>query len=133
MYYKALEIAVKYHYGQKDKAGLPYIMHPMAVAKKAQTDDERVVGILHDVVEDTVYTEGMLRRDFPEHISDAVMAMTRKYEEPYADFVLRAKENPIARNVKMYDIEHNMSDRGVKIKDSLMARYVKAYAVLGGD
>jgi (p)ppGpp synthase/HD superfamily hydrolase len=133
MYYKALEIAVKYHYGQKDKAGLPYIMHPMAVAKKAQTDDERVVGILHDVVEDTVYTEGMLRRDFPERIADAVMAMTRKHDETYADFVLRAKENPIARNVKMYDIEHNMSDRGVKIKDSLMARYVKGYAVLKGD
>jgi (p)ppGpp synthase/HD superfamily hydrolase len=133
MFTKAFDIAVFYHAGQKDKAGKPYILHPLAVALKSETLDEQIVAILHDVVEDTVYTEEMLRHDFPEYIADAVMAMTRRKGEIYADFVLRAKENPIARKVKMYDMEHNMSDRGVKIKDSLMARYKKGYAVLKGE
>lgn len=138
MFDKALELATKGHRGQEDKAGKPYILHPIAVALKAKTLDEEVVALMHDMVEDfefTKYTEEMLRADFPEHIADAVMALTRHAygEETYADFVLRAKANPLARIVKMYDMEHNMSDRGVKISDSLMERYKKGYAVLKED
>jgi (p)ppGpp synthase/HD superfamily hydrolase len=133
MFSKALRIATKYHEGQFDKAGKPYILHPIAVAMKAQTQAEEVVALLHDTVEDTDYTEEMLREDFPKHIADAVIAMTKREGETYVEFVLRIKETPVARKVKMYDMEHNMSDRGVKIKDSLMERYKKGYAVLKED
>jgi (p)ppGpp synthase/HD superfamily hydrolase len=132
MFLKAIALATEYHAGQVDKAGKPYVLHPLAVAQKAQTLDEQVVALLHDMVEDTAYTEEMLRYDFPKVIADAVMALTRMEGETYADFVLRAKANPLARKVKMYDMEHNMSDRGVKIPDSLMKRYKKGYAVLKG-
>jgi (p)ppGpp synthase/HD superfamily hydrolase len=130
---KAFNIANTYHSDQVDKAGRPYILHPIAVYLKAMTEDEKIVAILHDVVEDTIYTEEMLRSDFPEHVANAVMAVTKREGESYTEFILRAKENPIARAVKGYDMEHNMSSRGVAIPDSLMDRYVKHYKILKED
>ena len=122
-----------YHLGQRDKAGMPYFLHPLAVMERVDKFDEKVVALLHDVIEDTHYKEEQLYEDFPKHIADAVMAMSKLEGEVYADFVLRAKADPIARVVKIADMEHNMSDRGVKIKDSLMQRYVKNLAVLKKD
>jgi (p)ppGpp synthase/HD superfamily hydrolase len=103
----AQEFARRAHRGQTDKAGVDYIRHPMAVAEKVYTDDAKVVALLHDVLEDTEVSEATIRAMFGGTIADAVVALTRRPGEPYMDFVARAKENPIARVVKIADIEHN--------------------------
>ena len=85
---KAIDIAAKYHEGQKRKGGaLPYIVHPFSVAwiLSEYTDDEDVIvaGLLHDLLEDTPYTEKEMCRDFGRRVTDAVLAVTeaRKYGE----------------------------------------------------
>jgi (p)ppGpp synthase/HD superfamily hydrolase len=103
----ALEIATRAHKNQVDKAGAAYILHPMAVAEKVSGEDEKVVALLHDVIEDTDINEASLRILFGDKIADAVLALTRKSGETYMDFIARAKANPLARKVKIADIEHN--------------------------
>ena len=76
---KALEVAIKAHKGVVGKDGLDYVFHPITVALKCKTDDEKVVALLHDVVEDTPTTLDDLRKEgFPEYIVEAVDAVTEK-------------------------------------------------------
>lgn len=103
----AQEIAYRYHLGQKDKVGKPYFLHPFMVAYMVETDEEKIVAFLHDVIEDTEYTEEMLREDFPEKIADAVMAMTHKEDEKYDEYIKRVAKNRLARKVKIADMKHN--------------------------
>ena len=97
------------HEGQYDKAGREYRYHPLAVSEMVDTEDEKIVALLHDVLEDTEVAEEMIRSLFGDIVADAVVALTRKDGEDYMDFVRRAGENPIARKVKLADLEHNMN------------------------
>ncbi|AYB37581.1 bifunctional (p)ppGpp synthetase/guanosine-3',5'-bis(diphosphate) 3'-pyrophosphohydrolase [Brevibacillus laterosporus] len=105
---KAIVIAIKAHAGQVDKGGNPYILHPLKVMLKMSTEEEMIVAVLHDVIEDTkVNAHDLIRAGFTESVIDAVIALTRQDGETYVDFIKRAKCNPIARKVKMEDIEDN--------------------------
>lgn len=106
---KALVIATKAHEGQKDKAGSPYILHPIRVSNRCLTDEEKIVALLHDVIEDTnVSASDLLASGFPRNIVEAVLSVTRNEGESYEDFVIRSKQNPIGRQVKLHDLEDNM-------------------------
>ena len=106
---KAVEIAAKGHSEQKDKSDAPYILHPLRVMSRVNSIDEKIVAILHDVIEDTAYTESDLRRaGFSDKVVDAVLCLTKKAGESYDAFVDRAKSNPLARAVKIADIEDNL-------------------------
>lgn len=106
---RALEIAWEAHKGQKDKAGKPYIFHPIAVALRGKTEEEKIVGLLHDVIEDTPITFDTLRKEgFSEVILEAINSVTKFSSEEYTEFILRAKENKIGREVKIHDLLENM-------------------------
>lgn len=106
---RALEIAAGAHRGQRDKAGQPYILHPLRVMQACGTDEERIVAILHDVVEDSDWTLDDLRGEgLAEDLVAAVDAMTRRENETYAEFVDRASRHPIARAVKIADLRDNL-------------------------
>lgn len=106
---RAIEIAVAAHDGQGDKAGAPYILHPLRVMLKMHTDEERIVAVLHDVVEDSDWTFDALRNEgFSLTIIAALACVTKQDGESYENFVQRAASNPIARRVKIADIEDNM-------------------------
>lgn len=106
---KALQIAIKVHDGQTDKAGAPYIFHPIRVADRCSTDEERTVALLHDTIEDTEVTpEYLLSEGFPRNIVDAILSVTRNEDESYEDFIRRTRLNPIGRQVKLHDLEDNM-------------------------
>jgi (p)ppGpp synthase/HD superfamily hydrolase len=109
---RALAIAKAAHMGQVDKAGAPYISHPMRVCAALDRVDEKIVGLLHDVVEDAPgWTFDRLRREgFSELVVAAVDALTRRPDESYSAFIDRAKANPLARVVKLADLADN-SDR----------------------
>ena len=107
---KAIEIAVEAHRGQIDKAGKEYILHPMRVMLRGRNDTEMIVGILHDVVEDTPITIGMLRLEgFSEDILTAIECVTKRRGESYGTFIDRVLTNPLATQVKLYDMEDNMN------------------------
>lgn len=107
---KAIQLAVKHHSGQVDKAGQPYIMHLIRVMIKGQTDTEKICGVLHDIVEDTDCTFQALKDEgFSDEIIDIVSCVTKINNEPYEDFISRILKNPIAVKVKINDLEDNMN------------------------
>ena len=128
----AIALAVDAHRGQSDKSGQPYILHPLRVMFRCTTDAQRIVAVLHDVVEDTGRTFDDLRKlGYPEDLLAALDCVTKREGESYEAFVERAAANPIARAVKIADIEDNLDLRrlpGVAEKDiERLARYVKAW------
>ena len=102
------EYAARKHEGQVDKAGVPYINHPRAVAAKLDSDVEKTIALLHDTVEDTDATVEEIREMFGEEIADAVEVLTHPKDEPYMDYIRRIWKNRLARDVKLADLEHNM-------------------------
>lgn len=108
MFDLALKIATDAHRGQFDKAGAPYINHPIAVANLVKNDDARIVALLHDVLEDTNITvNNLIHYGFNKTIIDAIVILTRKIDEDYEQYLERVKSNSIALEVKIADLTHN--------------------------
>ena len=108
---KAMRIAYDAHAGQLDKGGDPYVFHPFYVAERMPDEVSVCVALLHDVVEDTEVTLQDLACDFPAEVIEALGLLTHEDGVPYLDYVAAAAANPIARRVKLADLEHN-SDEG---------------------
>lgn len=136
---KAILLATRAHAGQTDKSGGPYLLHPLRVMLKLQGDEARQAAVLHDVVEDTPITLEMLRQEgFSEAVVTAVDALSRRAGEAYADFIQRLKVNPIARRVKLADLEDNMDLRRLNPPFTprdldRMERYRRAWTELQDD
>ena len=129
---RALCIAVDAHKGQiREYSGEPYIVHPIAVFQGVDGEDAKVVALLHDGIEDSDIELESLYQVFPKRIVDAVDGVTRRDDESYGDFILRVKENELARIVKIADIEHNMST--LPGNHNLRDRYEKALRELKGE
>lgn len=111
---QALEIAKNAHKGQKDRGGHDYIYHPITVALHCETEDEKVVALLHDVVEDTDVTLDDLQ-SFGTEIVMAVDAITKKEGQTLEEYLNIVKDNEIARKVKIQDITHNMDSTRLKV------------------
>lgn len=106
---QAILLAVQAHQGQVDKVGQPYILHPLRVMFSLQTVDERIVGVLHDLIEDTAYTLDDLRqRGVPDELLAALDCLTRREGESYQAFIERIRPNALARRVKLADLQDNM-------------------------
>lgn len=106
---RAIEIAASAHAGQVDKAGQPYILHPLRLMLAVKNESERITAILHDVVEDTEITIDDLKSEgFSETVLDAVLALTKIKGESRMAAAKRALQNPIARVVKLADVTDNM-------------------------
>jgi (p)ppGpp synthase/HD superfamily hydrolase len=111
---RAIVIAAEAHDGQIDKAGAPYILHVLRVMLSMETVEERIVAVLHDIVEDTPWTLDALRTEgFSEAIVHAVDALTHRDGESYEAFVDRAGADPIGRRVKIADLKDNSDLRRI--------------------
>lgn len=136
---RAIQIATEAHKGQLDKAGRDYIGHPLRVMEMGKTEDEKIVGVLHDVIEDTDWTfEKLEAEGFSREVIEALKCVTKLSEnENYDDFIERVKKNPLAVAVKINDLTDNMdirrlpylSDKDVK----RLKKYLKAYKKLTGE
>jgi (p)ppGpp synthase/HD superfamily hydrolase len=129
---QAIVFAANYHAGQEDKGGEPYILHPLRVMMKMETEDEKIVAVLHDVLEDTEATEEEILEHFGYPVVNAVIALTRREEETYADYIDSLGANLLARKVKLVDIQDNL-DPNRKLPEayaSLRSRYRKALLTL---
>jgi len=136
---KAIKIADKAHKGQKDKYHAPYIAHVMRVMEYGKTMDEKIVGVLHDVVEDNPveFSLDFLRNEgFPEYIVFAISCLTKfDPDENYDEFVKRTERSPLAVAVKLNDLRDNMDLRrvtGELVPKDLKRfnKYLKAYHYL---
>lgn len=132
---KAIEIAVEAHRGQIDKAGKIYILHPIRVMMRGKNETEMIVGILHDTIEDTPITIEMLRQEgFSEEILSALACITKERNEDYGHFIDRVLQNPLATQVKLYDIEDNLNRERIPYPTSRdaarFAKYEKYHQVV---
>ena len=136
---RAIEIATQAHQGQFDKSGKDYIGHPLRVMAMGKTEEEKIAGVLHDVVEDSDWTfEALEAEGFSQEIIAALKCVTKLSEnENYDDFIERVKKNPLAVAVKINDLTDNMdirrlpylSDKDIK----RLKKYLKAYKKLIGE
>jgi GTP diphosphokinase / guanosine-3',5'-bis(diphosphate) 3'-diphosphatase len=105
---RAIAIAAQAHAGQFDKAGKPYILHPMRVLLRVEGTSEQIAAVLHDVVEDSSVTlEHLAAEGFKAEVLAAVEALTKKPGESRIQAAARAAANPIARAVKLADNAEN--------------------------
>jgi (p)ppGpp synthase/HD superfamily hydrolase len=106
---RAIAIAAEAHAGQTDKAGQPYVLHPLRMMLRVSSLDERIVAVLHDVCEDCPgWTFERIRGEgFPDHIIEALQSVTKRDGEDYESFVRRSAANPIGRRVKLADLHDN--------------------------
>lgn len=106
---KAIEIAAQAHRGQVDKAGDPYILHVLRVMLRMPDETEMVAGVLHDIIEDTPWTAADLAAEgFPPEVVQVIQLLSRNKGESYEDFISRLAPDPLARRVKIADLEDNM-------------------------
>jgi len=108
---RAIEIAASAHRNQVDKGGSPYILHPIRVMMSLNSEDEKIVGILHDVVEDSDEWnfDRLTEEGFEENILSALKSVTKVSEdEDYQKFIKRAGQNELGRKVKIADIKDNL-------------------------
>ena len=148
---KAVKIAVAAHTGQVDKGGNAYILHPLRVMLFLDTEEERIVGVLHDVVEDCEgwSWEWLKEEGCSEKIIEALQSVSKFKEEEaehrslqddkkldhYLKFIKRAKANKIGKNVKAADIKDNLDISRINdITESdinRINRYKAAFKLLG--
>ncbi len=103
----ASKIAYKAHEGQTDKAGVPYIFHPIHIAEQMDSEESCVVALLHDVIEDSDITLEILSKYFNDDIIAALRVLTKKENDDYVMYIKRVKTNKLATKVKIKDLEHN--------------------------
>lgn len=134
---KAMKLAYQAHMGQVDHNDVPYIFHPYHLAEQMTDEISCTVALLHDVVEDTEVTLDDLAKEFPSDVVAAVALLTHDKHTDYFEYVKEIKKSPIARMVKLADLNHN-SDESRLDGSGLTAdqiaywrkKYTKAKAIL---
>lgn len=132
---KAIQIATKAHEGQTDKGGNSYILHPLRLMDNVNSIEEKIVAVLHDVVEDTEVSFADLEREgIPEVCIEALKLLTHAKEVPYMGYIQLISTNEIAKAVKIADLEDNSDlSRLTKVgtKDiERVEKYTKALSIL---
>ncbi len=107
---KAMIIAYNAHMNQLDKAGVPYIYHPIHLAEQMDIELECIVALLHDVVEDTAITFEQLEKEFSKEVITVLKLLTRDKGEEYMDYIKKIKKHSIARKIKIADLIHNSDE-----------------------
>ncbi len=135
---KAISIALEGHKDQKDKSGLPYILHPLCVMLKMDNEDEMIPAVLHDILEDTSITENRLLEEGISADSIAIIKLlTKNYNDDYLSYVQKIKPNKIASKIKKADITDNVNLlRLQQLNESDLERlnnYIKAFNILSEE
>ena len=128
---KALKFAYDAHHGQLDYNGIPYIFHPVHLAESMDDEISCCAALLHDVVEDTDVTMTQLCREFPPEVTEVVALLTHDDGSDYFTYVRRIKDHPIARKVKLADLEHNGDQSrcvGSGLTDAQLTYWKEKYA-----
>lgn len=124
----ALAIAKKAHAGQVDKASVDYIQHPLYVASQVNTEQEKAVALLHDVIEDSDITAAdLFASGLSNEVVTAVQILTKKKGQSYQEYLGKVKSNNLARVVKLADLKHNSDLSRLKSVTNTDYERVKKY------
>ncbi len=132
----AIKIASEAHVGQFDRQGLPYIMHPLAVMNRCDAIEEKIVAILHDVLEDCkqITKEILQAEGISSELIKEILLLTRTEDVKYSDYIYKISKSKIARRVKMADLQENsrldrmyepLNEKHIEKKVKYMKSYVK--------
>lgn len=125
---KAIKLMFEKHRNQYDKSGLPYVFHPFHVAEQMKEESTTIVALLHDIVEDTDVTFDELKElGFSNEVIDALKLMTHDKDTDYFEYVKMIGTNPIARKVKIKDLEHNMDTSRLDVVDEKSEKRLVKY------
>jgi (p)ppGpp synthase/HD superfamily hydrolase len=132
---KAIKLAEKYHEGQVDKGGKPYIGHPLRVMKDVETTEEKILAVLHDVLEDChVSAEQLIKEGIPKELVEKLKILCKGKNEDYFHYINRIANDKTAINVKLSDLKDNMDLNRLKQiteKDiERLEKYKKAKEIL---
>ena len=124
---KAFFLCVIKHWKQKDKAGKRYIWHPIHVMLNVEGYNEKIVALLHDIVEDTEVTVPDLKNlKFSKEVIEAVDVITKKKDQEYFSYLKSIKDNSIAKKVKIEDLKHNSDLKRLRfVTQKDMDRFIK--------
>jgi (p)ppGpp synthase/HD superfamily hydrolase len=128
----AIKIACDAHANQTDKAGEPYILHPLRLMERFRDKSTMIVAVLHDVIEDSQHDLDFLQaQGFDKSILEAVDAITKRKNEAYKDFIERLSFNDMAVKVKIEDLKDNLDLTRLKnIVDKDLERIDKYHKAL---
>jgi len=134
---QAMRLCYQAHAGQLDKSGVPYVFHPIHLAEQMPDETTTITALLHDVVEDTHYSlPDLAGMGFSQQVLDALKLLTHDDDTPYLEYVARLKNNPVARAVKLADLQHNSDLSRLPEPDpkayARAEKYRKAIALLTG-
>ena len=124
---KAFFLCVIKHWKQKDRAGKRYIWHPIHVMLNVKGYNEKIVALLHDIVEDTEVTIPDLKNlKFSKEVIEAVDVITKKKDQEYFSYLKSIKDNSIAKKVKIEDLKHNSDLKRLRfVTQKDMDRFIK--------
>ena len=126
---KALKVCFEAHKDQVDKSGAPYVFHPFHLAEQMKDEKTTIVALLHDVIEDTEFTfEDLRNMGFDNEVIEALMLMTHNKDIPYMDYVAKIKHNPIAKAVKLADLQHNSDLSRLDVVDEKALKRKEKYS-----
>jgi len=133
----ALLICFNAHKEDYDKAGYPYVFHPFFLASQMDDEDTTIVALLHDVIEDhgdQYDLNYFIEKRMGEKVCQALDLLTHKKDVPYMDYIIKIKEDPIARKVKIADLKHNSDSQRLEGKPHPKLKlYQEALAYLEGE
>jgi (p)ppGpp synthase/HD superfamily hydrolase len=135
---RALEITVESHKDQKQKDGTPYALHPIRLSMSLQSEEQKIVALLHDVVEDTDWKfEDLVGEGFSENVIEALRLLTHTDGSPYPDYIERLSTNTLAKAVKKADLTDNMDLKRIPEpteKDfARLQKYHRAWTILNQE
>ncbi len=134
LYTLSFRIAAQAHRGQVDKGGRPYLLHPLAVARQVSGTESKILALLHDVPEDTDVSLEQLAPLLPPRLLKSLKLLTRQPGQPYSEYIEQLAQDPMAAQVKLADLTHNMDLRRIPHpteKDfQRLEKYKKAYTYL---
>ncbi len=129
---KAMRLAYDAHHGQTDESGLPYIFHPYHLAEQMTDEITVCVALLHDVLEDTSVSIEELELEFPKEVTEALRLLTHMEDTEYFEYVRAIEKNPVAKAVKLADIDHNADQTRfagcADVEEERLERWKKKYA-----
>ncbi len=134
---RAIEIAARAHAGQVQHDGSPYILHPLEVMMQVKSLEAKMAAVLHDVIEDTAVTMEDLRKEgFSEKVLATVDLLTRKEGQDYLDYLKPIRQNAMALEIKLADLNHNIDLRRLPLLSeediARMKKYHHAIRYLNG-
>ena len=129
--HKAITIACEAHQGQSSINGEPYILHPLRLLIKAKSNEERIIAILHDVIEKTnISLLDLKNKGFDQNIISSIDSLSRRRSESYIEYIERLMQNKISVKIKLLDLADNIkihsenNDNG--INDAKIIQYKNA-------